>query len=422
MKSVLKFFSLFVLVSLLGSCGGTGTSKGKITITYFARATTDQLAIWEKVIDNFMKENPDIRVKIENVPYQEYWSKLLTMAAAGTTPDVIFMESTRLPAFVEKESLLAFDGLIKNDKDIKLRDFYPMALDISRYKGKIYGLPNDLAIIALYYNKDAFDLAGLPYPGPNWTWKDLVAAGKKLTLDKNKDGQPEQYGITHYSWDIAIYQNGGDVVDNPLNPKRSAFQTARVMEALNFCRDLGFKHKITPPPVQQQYRSVYEMFTTGYAAMTMDGHWMIPNYRKSIKGFRWDCVVLPKGRKKAGLAYGSCFSIPRASKNPEAAWKLIKYLAGYQGQQVLIADGFSVPALKTIADTQLYLAPPPENQRAFLDMIPAGHLKPQTEYLMQMEDIWRSKLDLFWLNKASANEVCREIDEEVNKVLKGVKK
>lgn len=417
MKKI-KIFVLFLcLMIVLSACMKKVANKDVVKLTYFARATTDQLVIWQKVLNNFMKENPDIRVVIENVPYSEYWSKLLTMAAAGTAPDIIFMESTRLASFVEKDNLLTIDDLVKLDKDVDLKDFYPVSLDMSTYKGKLYGLPNDLAIICMYYNKDAFDSAGVQYPKADWTWEDMIRIGKQLTIDKNKDGTPDQYGITHYSWDVAIYQSGGDVVDNVTNPKKSTFNKPEVYKALDFCRDLAFKHKIAPPPVQQQYRTVNEMFTSGYVAMTMDGHWMVPNYRK-IKKFKWDVVELPKGKKKAGLAYGSCFSIPKGSKHPKEAWRLIKYLAGHEGQKVLVSDGFSVPALKSIANSDVFLTPPPDNQNAFLNMIKVGHLKPQTPHFNQLNDQWRVLLDSFWLNKVSAKQACKKIDYEVDKILK----
>ena len=417
MKVMQKIILLMVLITLLVSCVKKEKADNIVNITYYARATTDQLIIWKKVINDFMEKNPDIIVKIENVPYMEYWSKLLTMSAAGAAPDVIFMESTRLPSFVEKDNLMSIDELVAKDKDINLNDFYPVALNMSKYKEKLFGLPNDLAIICLYYNKDAFDKAGIAYPKPGWTWDDMVRMGKKLTIDKNNDGTPDQYGLTHYSWDIAIYQSGGDVVDDVLNPKRSTFSTPAVKTALMFCRDLAFKHKIAPPPVQQQYRTTYEMFTSGYVAMTMDGHWMVPNYR-TISSFKWDVQILPKGVKTAGLAYGSCYSIPKGSKHPEAAWKLIKYLASREGQKALVSDGFSVPALKSIANSDVFLSPPPDNQKAFLDMIKVGHLKAQTPRFNQLEDIWRTQLDLFWLGKATADTVTKKIDDEVNKVLK----
>lgn len=413
-------FMLFCAALFAASCSRRSPQGPSVTITYYARATTDQLPIWEKVMKNFMKENPLIKVKIENVPYSEYWSKLLTMSAAGVSPDVVFMESTRLPAFVEKESILCLDGFLAKDRSVNLKEFYPVSIDISKYKGGLYGLPNDLAIVALYYNRDMFDQAGVPYPKAGWTWEDLVRKGKMLTKDKNGDGAADQYGITHYDWQIAIYQNGGDLVDDPADPKRSTLNTPAVHEALNFCRDLGFRHKISPPAQQQQYRSVYEMFTSGYAAMTMDGHWMVPAYR-NIKNFKWDTVVLPRAKRSAGVAYGSFYSIPKMSKNPEAAWKLIKYLAGAKGQEVLVADGFSVPALKAVANSGIFLSPPPDNQKAFLDMIKVGRPKPQTGYFMEIEDTWRTRMDDFWLGKRTASRVTAEIDARVNRILKGGK-
>lgn len=420
MKILQNLIIICITFLLISTCS-LNEKKRKVTISYLARATVDQLPIWQKVIDQFMKENPDINVQIENVSYNEYWSKLLTMSAAGEVPDIIFMESTRLPSFVEKNALLSFNELIKDDKDINLNEFYPVSVEMSKYKDQLFGLPNDLAIIAMYYNKDLFDQAGIPYPKAGWTWNDLINIGKKLTIDKEGNGVPQQYGLTHYDWEIAVYQNNGNLVDNVAHPTKSTFNTPRVIEALNFVNDLYTKYKICPTPGQQvQNLDVNEMFFQGRAAMIIAGHWMVPKFRK-ITAFKWDVVVLPKGKKMAGLAYGSCFSIPKASKHPQEAYRLIKYLTGIKGQEILVADGFSVPALKSIANSKTYLTTPPDNQKAFLDMIEYGHLKPQSPNYIEMEHAWGEQLDSIWFKHTPVLKVVKNVDYEVNKIFKQIK-
>ena len=82
-----------------------------------------------------------------------------------------------------------------------------------------YGLPRDFQTIVLFYNKDMFDAAGMAYPTASWTWDDLRAAAKQLTLDKNGDGIADQYGFSCDLWDMelcwseAIWAYGGEVIN-----------------------------------------------------------------------------------------------------------------------------------------------------------------------------------------------------------------
>ena len=76
--------------------------------------------------------------------------------------------------------------------------------------------------VILYYNKDLFDKAGVAYPTNDWTWNDMLAAAKKLTLDTNKDGKIDQWGFAVnnivWVWAGFVWGNGGDI----LSPDRKS--------------------------------------------------------------------------------------------------------------------------------------------------------------------------------------------------------
>lgn len=148
-----------------------------------------------------MEAHPDIKVRIENVTYDAYWPRFLTMVAGGIPPDVIFLESTRLASFASKGTILDLDPFIEADEEINMADFYPLALDALRYKGRLYALPNDIAVFAMFYNKDMFDEAGsIPHPQKGWTWDDFLEISKKLTRDIDGDGKIDQFGSSFRDW------------------------------------------------------------------------------------------------------------------------------------------------------------------------------------------------------------------------------
>ncbi|MFQ6099125.1 MAG: ABC transporter substrate-binding protein, partial [Armatimonadota bacterium] len=318
----------------------------RTVVTYMTRATPDQLAVWQKMADAFESQHPHVEVKLENVRYQEYWQKLQTQVAGGTPPDVVFMESTRFPAFASKDSLVNLDPYIARDpSEVALTDFYEVALSPYYWQDSLYGLPNDVAVLALFYNKDLFDKAGLAYPTSDWTWDDYLAAAKALTQDTDGDGRVDQYGtVVPEWWYVFVWQAGGEIVDDVQRPTHSTLQTPVAKKALRWWSDLRLKHRVSPSPDLVENVGAYQLFSTGQVAMIYGGHWNVPTF-KHITEFRWDAAPLPRGKVRANLNLGSCFSIMKGCKEPDAAWELIKFMASPEGQKIMVSSDFSTPAL-----------------------------------------------------------------------------
>ena len=419
---VKRLILLLCMALLLPGCGKRTTS-GQTEIVYFTRATPDQLEVWRKATKEFMRLNPDVKVRFENLPYAQYWDKLQTMNAAGVAPDIIFMESSRFAKFASSGALENLQSYIERDGDVDLADFYPAALDSYRWKGDIYGLPNDIAIGVVFWNKDLFDEAGVPYPlalgpsgKPGWTWNDYLKSAKMLTFDFDEDGRIDQYGTLIGDWRHFVWENGGEIVDNPANPTSSTMDTPAVREALRWLVDLRFKHHVTPQPGELADMGGYEMFMTGKVAMVFGGHWDVPTYSK-ITRFRWDVASLPKGKFRANNSYGSCLSIPSKSRHKEAAWRYIKFLTGVEGQKLMVSSDFSTPARKSIARSNYFLQPPPDSEQVFVNEIPFGHPVPTTTKYLEMQLIYTEEMDLMWLGKRSVAETCKVIDRRIDKVL-----
>ncbi|MDD5067156.1 MAG: sugar ABC transporter substrate-binding protein [bacterium] len=397
----------------------------KNEVYFLIRGTPAEVELWKKAVNAFMKENKGIKVRMEHTPYNEYWTKIQTMMAGGLAPDVIFLESTRVASFIKIGQLLALDDYVKKDKEFNKNDFYPESINAYMFQNKLYGIPNDIAIYAIYFNKDMFDQNGVKYPNGTWNWEEFKKACIALTRDDNKDGVPETFGFnigwTYYLW---IWQNSGDFYDNPKNPTKAVINSPEVKGALQYLKDLIYKYKASPSFAQaSSFGNSAEMFMTGRVAMIIEGHWMVPEFR-NIKSFKWDvaditAAELPKGKVKANYGAGSCFAIPKVARNRENAWKLIKFLSGDKGQEILIKSGLSTPALRTPKITKLFLdSRPPANNKVFLDMISYAHLPPLIPRYNEMSDTMYRELDSFWLNEKSADEVLKTLEKKLNEFIK----
>jgi len=191
-----KLFFILVMVSLLlAACGSKpAATNGPVEITFTMWGAPEELAVWQAVVDDFHKANPNITVKVDVSDWDSYWTKLNTLIAGGTPPDVFAMDAPLFMDWQNRGALLNLQPYIDADPAF-LSGIYPQTLSAYKTADGYYGLPRDFQTIVLFYNKDMFDAAGVEYPTSDWTYDDMLAAAKKLTLDKDNDGKIDQYGI-----------------------------------------------------------------------------------------------------------------------------------------------------------------------------------------------------------------------------------
>lgn len=306
-----------------------------VTLRYFMWDPTQLEQSERALIAQFERENPNIKIQVEAQVSSDYWPKMGALAAARQLPDVFYMSSGFVEEFQAK-------GLIANlqpyvSRDIKASEYFTTVFSTARFPNKqtgdMYAFPFAWVSAVMYYNKDAFDAARVPYPTGTMTWAQFRDAAKKLTVDKNNDGTPEQWGYWFYGRyshvDPWIFQNGGRI----LNANRTRISVdARATEALKFLTDLVLVDKVAPPKkllagVRQQ-----DVFGLGQAAMWVDGSWNIDNNRKVIGNkFRWGITNVPRGpggRTDVANSWPDMMAISNASPNKDAAWKFISFMTG----------------------------------------------------------------------------------------------
>ncbi|MCL5773711.1 MAG: sugar ABC transporter substrate-binding protein [Firmicutes bacterium] len=388
--------------------------KNKIIITYMQWGDPQEIKIVQKLIGDFEKENPDIKVQI--IHAQDYYRKLNTMLAGGTPPDVFYVHAQDFYNYVEKGVLLDIQPFIERDsRDVNIEDFYPELVDAFKYKDHIYGIPKDFTTLVLYYNRDMFDEEKIPYPDASWDWKKFLEASMKLTKEKGSRGI-RQYGfLGSFGFEAFIYMNGGKILSD--DKKKCLLDMPEAVEAIQFFADLRTKYHVSPSSVESMDSPVG--LNVGGSAMELAGRWRVPVFREITK-FKWDVAPLPHGKKRATLIVVVSYGISKTCKNPEAAWKLVKYLTGAEGQKTVAELGLALPSRKSIAESPVFLeSKPPDNNKVYLSSIKYGYFLPYCSKWAQISTVMNAKLDLVWSGDMTAKEACAIITKEVDKILAG---
>ena len=393
-------------------------SDEKIELTFSVWGDPEELAILQEIANDFTAQNPNVTITVNVSDWDTYWDKLQTTLAAGTPPDVFAMDAPLYPDYQSRGVLLNLQPYIESD-NFTLSDFYDASLICYQTADGYYGLPRDIQPSVMYYNKDMFDEAGVPYPDDTWTWDTLIEMGQKLTKDRDGDGTTDQFAIWADLWDMelywasAIWQNQGEILNADYT--KTLLGEPGAMGAWQFFHDLIFKYKIMPTPsAAEQFGDPFE---SGNAAMTPAGHWVVPLYSKV--DFNWDVAPLPKGKDRTSIVNSVGFVVAKDSKHPDEAWAFLKHLIGPPGQAKVTSLGLGVPAIKSIANSDVYLNQQTAdiNHKLFLDTMDYAKVKPCFRGYDEWATLFGDGMLSVWLGEAELQPTLDELIPQGDQIL-----
>jgi multiple sugar transport system substrate-binding protein len=423
-------FSLaIVAVLLLSACAGKTTAPvtqapggpaagGKTQLSFMMWGDPAELDVWNKIVADFETANPNIAVSVEVSDWDSYWTKLKTLLAAKTPPDMFAIDAPLYLDYQSKGVLLNLQPYL--DKNPGMLDgLYPQTLQAYQTPQGYFGLPRDFQTIVLFYNKTMFDTAGQAYPTADWTWDDLRAAAKKLTLT-GSDGKITQFGFSFDMYDMepgwgeAVWSYGGEILN--ADHTKTLLGDPKARQAWQLLYDMTFVDKSIPDSTTSgQYGG--DTFLAGMSAMTPLGHWVVPGYADAKLNF--DAAPMPKGPGGRFTSVNSAgFVIAQGSKHPAQAFEFLKFVLSNAGQTRLAELGFACPVLKSIAESPVFLNQKIAiNQQVFLDALKYANVKP----VFKGYDEWASTVGdgmaTVWTGEADLNKTLDQVVVAADAVL-----
>lgn len=370
--AIAKMVALFSLALLLTACRGQTAEK---PVSFAVFGDPAELAAYEQLVAEFSAAHPEIAVQLQHIPGQsEYRQRLATSFASGEPPDVMLLNYRRFSAFAGQGGLEPLGPYLADSSVIQPADFFPETIEAFTLDGQLWCIPQNVSSLVVYYNRDLFAAAGVPFPANNWTQADFLAAARALTLDLDGDGRNDQYGVgiepNLFRLAPFIWQMGGQLVDDENNPTRLALDSPRALAAFQWFVDLQVKEGVAPDAVAESAETSESRFLNGRLAMFFNSRRGVPTYR-TITGFTWDVAPLPRGEQVASILHSDAYCLARVAKNKEAAWTFIEYANSAVGQTIIAASGRTVPSLISVAESAAFLNPdlPPANSRIFVETI-----------------------------------------------------
>lgn len=257
------------------------------------------------------------------------------------------------------EAILSLQPFLDADLSINEETFFPAALEAFTYQGQLWGIPADVAVNVIEFNKELFDAAGIKYPDFNWTTDDFVETAITLT---QKEGQIQRYGFVSDSLEIndllhfvALW--GVDLINDDNQPATMNFTDLSTVAAMRWYTSLALEYKIKPilttQPGNINVNIVEEQqsfIDNGRAAMWTSAGRMGEFNRENLM-INVGVVPLPigpRGDRSSGYQSARGFFISANTSARQACWQWITFLS----QQSSIVYG--LPARRDVADSNVY--------------------------------------------------------------------
>ena len=309
-------------------------------ITYQTYQGPDIVEAWDAQWKDLESET-GIRTATETVPQAEQSQRLLASAAGGNLPDVAMISAQWFKILADKGLLMPLDQSMFSE--VSIDDMHPALLDAYTFDGQLYGLPTDLDMGMLFYNKDLFAEAGLPEPTADWTWDDFADAAKALT---SGEGAEKQYGVDiaaawgNYPFLSAVANSyGGDLIDTAAGVPAIDSDAGR--KTIELWNRLVVEDQSAPGLGSDA------SIVNGNIAMGVYGPWAAYYFLNDVD-YDWGVTTLPQGSQPATWGWGSVLVAFEGSEQKDCA---LRFMDNFMSQDLIeqrAADWAWTPPSQTL--------------------------------------------------------------------------
>ncbi|UOQ50354.1 sugar ABC transporter substrate-binding protein [Gracilibacillus caseinilyticus] len=352
-------FMIGFILFLVGCSNDTETSNSTddsggetVNLTMQAWGNPEELKVYQRAIDGFMGENPNIKVDLVSVASDQYEQKLMTSLQGSKGPDIFYAYEPTMPELIDAGVVQPLDDFFASDESYaSLDDFSEGLFGPARSDDVTYGITPDANPMVIYYNKKVFEEAGAKSPQEyydegNWNWDAFLEVSEKIKESGKTGLVMENWWAHWYSW---VWSNDGLIFDE--NGEVVLQENDKAKEAFHFMHDLVQSEKAVYAGSLPQGQGVDAMFMSNQVGMIAGGRWFTPQFDQN-KALEYDYIPFPTntGNKVEEVGVPVAYlAVNSKNDHVEEAMKFVSYYVSTAGQEVRTGEGGSaLPSINTI--------------------------------------------------------------------------
>ena len=406
----MRYRALAVLICLLFclACGGEEAGEG-VTITVWETYNSEERAVFLSLAEEFEKANPGITIDAVNIPFDGLEPKILTALATNTAPDVVRVDAGFLPKLAMRGAVHPLDEYVGKAETGDLR---PVTLASCMIDGHLYGMPDQVNGLCLFYHRDLFAEAGLDADDPPETWDEFVEYAVKLT-DRKKG--VFGFGMRNSLWWSLpfIYSFGGEILSD--DNSECALSEAGAVAGFRFKVDLYSKHKVEGGAWRSGGIRDDQGFQSKKYAMVFNGPWAVKGLEAS--GIDFGVALIPAG--PAGHATnvgGNNLAVLSTSLHPAEACEFLKHMVSRESQARWANELGQIP-VNTAADDMIDLSKHPY-LGVFMEQMKYAVPRPQVGSYPEIENDTNPEMQAALDGKKTVEEAMRAACKKINIILR----
>ncbi|MDO5727294.1 MAG: sugar ABC transporter substrate-binding protein [Bowdeniella nasicola] len=345
------------------SSGDSDDADSSTTTVTFRLWDESAAKAYEESFEAFTSHNPDINVKVEVLAWGDYFEQLPLDLQSGDMADIFWMNSSSYGRYADNGNLMNIGEALGNDHDA----WVEATAELYERDDTLWGVPQIWDSIALFYNKDLVEEAGVD--PANLTWAPgggdgdtLVEAATKLTKDDNGKHPGEegfdpdsrvQYGFNSQADLQAIYidflaENGAMYQDGD----EFAFNSPQGIETFEYLVDLVNTHHVAPSAAETNVNGdlARELFMQGKLGLFQSGPYSLPDIQENAD-FSWGLAPMVAGPEGRVSVVHSVAAVGNAdTPHKDATIKVLKWIGSKDGQVALASSGAAFPAVVDAQD------------------------------------------------------------------------
>ncbi|MBE2317537.1 sugar ABC transporter substrate-binding protein [Solirubrobacter sp. CPCC 204708] len=379
-------------------------------ITFQVTGDPEETRVYKELAAQYRTDTGNT-VNVVEVPERDvHLAKLTTSFSAGKQPEVFLLNYRYLGGFAARGVIDAAGPRLERSDELEREDFYDIPMQAFEYEGTLQCIPQNASSLVVYYNVDWFEAAGIEPPKDQWSYEEFAKVAERLTGDGKHGVGLDLSTIRVGPW---IWSAGGELVDDPVKPTKFLFDTPEGRRGLENVIALQ-RNGWSPSADEADAQSVEDRFMEGKVAMFLSSRRDVPVMRQ-ITDFEWDVAPFPVDQEPASVLHSDGFCLSKHD-NADAAWKWVEYALNAKGQEVLAASGRSVPSIKAVAESPLFLAPtdPPASSKVFIDALSQMHQLPVTKNWSEVEGLTDDALNEMFYGRLSIDEGIERIAQETD--------
>ncbi|WEX89813.1 ABC transporter substrate-binding protein [Sinorhizobium garamanticum] len=363
MKKLLKLVFAGALAVL-----PSATAYAQTDITWWDFLSGGDGVRMKALIKEFNETHPDIKINATTLEWGvPFYTKVQTSTAVGQQPDIMTYHLSRFPLAIPSGILRPLTTEELTEAGVKKENYVEASWNSASSDGKVYGIPFDVHAIVLYYNKNILKEAGLL--GDDGLPKGLDGLDNfNAALDKIKATGKVQYPLSLHTdeggsmWRVfysLLSQQGGKFIDGEeILPGDAG---VKALTAMANWVSSGYSPQLI------SYEASIALFTSGKAAMHINGVWEVPTMTDLAKngnlGFEWGAIQIPVLMgQPATWADSHAFAVPNSDAKPITPEKLkavLQIIAWMNEHSLSWADAGHIPAFRPVTESAEFKAMQP---------------------------------------------------------------